>query len=44
MEKKRYLAPEVEVFEVEVEQGFAQSGESNGNPYFMPFGDEQDWG
>ena len=26
MEKKTYLAPEVEVLEVAVEQGFAQSG------------------
>ena len=44
MEKKRYLAPEVELFEVEVEQGFAQSYVPGGTPNFTPFGDEQDWG
>jgi hypothetical protein len=43
MEKKLYLAPEVELFEVEVEQGFAQSGVPNGTPQFTPFGDEQPW-
>ena len=42
MEKKLYLAPEVELFEVEVEQGFAQSGVPNGTPQFTPF-DEQEW-
>ncbi len=26
MEKQNYIAPEVEVFEVKVEEGFAQSG------------------
>ncbi len=40
MEKKNYLAPEVEVLEVAVEQGFAQSGV----PQYTPFGPEQDWG
>ena len=40
MEKKmNYIAPEVEVLEVAVEQGFAQSG----GPDFIPFGPEQDW-
>ena len=39
MEKKNYLAPEVEVIEVAVEQGFAVSG----GPDFIPFGPEQDW-
>ena len=34
-----YEAPQVEVIEVEVEKGFATSG----NPIFTPFGDEQDW-
>lgn len=38
MEKKNYLAPEVDVIEVAVEQGFAASG-----PEFIPFGPEQDW-
>ena len=40
MEKMNYLAPEIEVFEVAAEQGFAQSGVPN----FTPFGPEQDWG
>jgi hypothetical protein len=40
MEKKNYVAPEVEVLEIAVEQGFAQSGE----PKFGGFGPEQDWG
>ena len=40
MEKMNYLAPEIEVFEVDVVQGFAQSGVPN----FTPFGPEQDWG
>ncbi len=44
MEKKNYLAPEIEVLEVAVEQGFAQSGVPNGAPGFSPFGDEQNWG
>ena len=44
MEKKIYLAPEIEVLEVTIEQGFAQSGGPNGAPYFTPFGNEQDWG
>lgn len=35
-----YEAPQVEVVEVEVEQGFQASG----TPYFSPFGDEEDWG
>lgn len=39
MNRQEYLAPEIEVFEVAVEQGFAQSG----TPYFTPFGDEQQW-
>lgn len=43
MEKKNYLAPEIEVFEVAVESGFAISGE----PKFGGFGDNgkynQDW-
>lgn len=39
MEKKNYLAPEVDVIEVAVEQGFAASGD----PDFIPFGPEQDW-
>ena len=34
-----YEAPLVEVVEVEVEKGFATSG----NLKFTPFGDEQDW-
>ena len=33
MEKKTYLAPEVEVLEIVVEQGFAQSGIDD-----MPYG------
>ena len=43
MEEKAFLnyeAPQVEVVEVEVEQGFQASG----NPRFTPFGDEEDWG
>lgn len=41
MEKKmNYIAPEVEVLEVVVEQGFAQSG---GPQYNNPFGDEVPW-
>ena len=36
-----YEAPQVEVVEVEVEQGFQASG---GDPRFTPFGDEEDWG
>ena len=43
MEKKNYLAPEVEVLEIAVEQGFAQSG-VGGEPKFGGFGPEQDWG
>lgn len=39
MEKKTYLAPEIEVMEVAVEQGFAASGD----PQFTPFGPEQPW-
>ena len=35
-----YEAPQVEIVEVEVEQGFAGSGD----PKFTPFDDEQDWG
>ena len=41
--KENYLAPEIEVFEVCVEQGFAQS---NGDPIsdFIPsFGEEKQW-
>lgn len=37
MEKKSYEAPLLEVFEVEVEQGFATS------PGFDGFGDEYGW-
>ena len=45
MEKMTYSAPEIEVFEVAVEQGFAQSGVPQGAPYFTPFGpDEKNWG
>ncbi len=40
MEKKSYLAPEIEVIEIAVEQGFATSS----GPEFTPFGPEQDWG
>lgn len=41
MEKKmNYIAPEVEVLEVAVEQGFAQSGVPVLN---NPFGDEEIW-
>lgn len=39
-----YEAPQVEIVEVEVEQGFAASG---GGPEFTPFGGpggERDWG
>ena len=39
MKNEIYEAPQVEVIEVEVEKGFATSG----NPIFTPFGDEQDW-
>lgn len=43
MEKMNYLAPEIEVFDVAVESGFAISGE----PKFNGFGDgdnyNQDW-
>ena len=39
-EKKVYSAPEIEVVEVQVEQGFAQSG---GPQYNNPFGDEVPW-
>jgi len=39
-EKKIYSAPEVEIIEVAVEQGFAQSG---GPQYNNPFGDEETW-
>ena len=45
MEKKHYIAPEVEVLEIKIEQGFAQSngegifnvpnGENNGDPAWM---------
>ena len=38
-----YEAPQVEIVEVEVEQGFQASG----TPYFTPFGGpggEDDWG
>lgn len=41
MEKKNYVAPEVEVLEIAVEQGFAQSGDG---PKFGGFGEEQNWG
>ena len=45
MEKKTYLAPEVEVLEVAVEQGFAQSDFNSG--FIVPgggnYGDENDW-
>lgn len=44
MEKMNYLAPEIEVFEVAVEQGFAQSGVPQGVPNFTPFGPEDNWG
>ena len=40
MEKKNYVAPEVEVLEIAVEQGFAESGE----PKFGGFGEAQNWG
>ena len=38
MEKKIYLAPEIEVIEVHVENGFAQSGKplDEGVPKFGP--------
>ncbi len=39
MEKKSYLAPEIEVIEIAVEQGFATSS----GPEFIPFDSEQDW-
>ena len=29
MEKQTYISPEVEVFEIAVEKGFAQSGEGS---------------
>ena len=35
-----YEAPQVEIIEVEVEQGFAVSGDPRFN---NPFGDEQNW-
>ena len=35
-----YEAPQVEIVEVEVEQGFQASGD----PRFTPFGGEDDWG
>ena len=42
MEKRVYIAPEVEVLEIKVEQGFATSpgftvpnGENNGDPAWM---------
>lgn len=35
-----YEAPQVEIVEVEVEQGFAVSGDPRFN---NPFGDEQNW-
>ena len=38
--KMNYIAPEVEVLEVAVEQGFAQSGVPVLN---NPFGDEEIW-
>ena len=34
-----YEAPQVEIVEVEVEQGFVGSGD----PEFTPFGPEEDW-
>ena len=40
MDKKSYVVPEVEVLEIAVEQGFAQSGE----PKFGGFGPEENWG
>lgn len=41
MEKKiNYIAPEVEVLEVVVEQGFAQSG---GGIDDMPYGNPHQW-
>ena len=41
MEKKmNYIAPEVEVLEVVVEQGFAQSG---GTIDDMPYGNPHQW-
>ena len=44
MEKMNYLAPEIEVFDVAVESGFAISGE----PQFDEFGSggnyDEDWG
>ena len=39
MERKMYVAPELEVLEVMVEQGFAGSGD----PEFTPFGPEKYW-
>lgn len=38
--KMNYIAPEVEVFEVVVEQGFAQSG---GPIDDMPYGNPHQW-
>ena len=35
-----YETPQVEIVEVEVEQGFQASGD----PRFTPFGGEDDWG
>jgi hypothetical protein len=40
MKNEKYIAPEAEVLEIAVEQGFAQSGDG---PKFSPFGPEQDW-
>lgn len=39
MERMNYVAPELEILEVAVEQGFAQSGGIDG----QWFGEETDW-
>lgn len=40
MERSEYLAPEVEIIDVVIEQGFATTG----GPKFTPFGPEENWG
>ena len=37
--KENYIVPEIEVIEVDIEKGFAQSGGIDG----QWFGDETDW-
>ena len=39
MEKLNYIAPEIEILEIAIERGFAQSGGIDG----QWFGDETDW-